>query len=80
MLDVRTPDEFAEDHLANATNIPVDQVATRLSEVDCLVDGDKARAVVVYCAAGSRAARAKQVLDGAGYSHVVNGGGLDDLR
>jgi phage shock protein E len=36
--------------------------------------------VVVYCAAGRRAAKAKQQLDAAGYTNVVNGGGFDDLN
>ena len=80
VLDVRTPDEFAADHLPQASNIPVDKVAEQLAQVDKLAGGDKSRPIVVYCAAGSRAAKAKQTLEGAGYTQVVNGGGLDDLR
>lgn len=80
VVDVRTPDEFADGHLANATNIPVQEFATRIAEVDKLVAGDRTRPVVVYCAAGSRAAKAKAQLDAAGYTQVVNGGGYDDLR
>jgi len=80
VLDVRTPDEYAEDHLAAAVNIPVQELSTRLDEVAELVGHDKARPVVVYCAAGARAAKAKKQLEVAGYSHIVNGGGIDDLR
>lgn len=80
VLDVRTPDEYGQDHVASATNMPVDELEHRLAEVDKLAGGDKARPIVVYCAAGKRAARAKQTLEAAGYSHVVNGGGLDDLK
>jgi len=80
VLDVRTPDEFANDHLPRAVNIPLADVATRLADVDALVGHDRSRPVVVYCAAGSRAAKAKAQLDTAGFTHVVNGGGLDDLR
>jgi len=80
VIDVRTPGEFAEAHLPNATNLPLDTIGEHLTDVDKLVDGDKARAIVLYCAAGSRAAKAKRVLDDAGYLRVVNGGGLDDLR
>ncbi|HEY5922644.1 MAG TPA: rhodanese-like domain-containing protein [Kofleriaceae bacterium] len=80
VLDVRTSDEYAEGHLPSATNIPVQELASRLTEVDKLAGGDKARPIVVYCGAGSRAAKAKAQLEAAGYSHVVNGGGLDDLR
>lgn len=80
IVDVRTPDEYASEHLPNAINVPVDGFADHLAEVDKLVGGDKSKPIVVYCAAGARAARAKGVLDEAGYQHVVNGGGLDDLR
>jgi phage shock protein E len=80
VLDVRTADEYADAHLPAATNIPVQELASRLAEVDRLVAGDKTRPIVVYCAAGSRAAKAKTQLEAAGYQRVVNGGGLDDLR
>jgi rhodanese-related sulfurtransferase len=80
VLDVRTPDEFAGGHVPSATNIPVDQVTQRLAEVDKLVGSDKTKPVVVYCAAGSRAAKAEVELEAAGYTQVVNGGGLDDLQ
>ena len=80
VVDVRTPEEYGEGHLARATNIPVQVFAQRLADVDKLVAGDKSKPVVVYCAAGARAARAKQQLEAAGYTQVINGGGYDDLR
>jgi len=80
VIDVRTAEEYAEGHLPNATSIPVQELPGRLSDVEALVGGNKSRAIVVYCATGRRAATAKATLDGAGFSHVVNGGGLDDLQ
>lgn len=80
IIDVRTAEEYAEDHLPTAVNIPVQEVSTRLAEVASLVSNDKTRPIVLYCSAGSRSAKAKAQLEAAGYSHVVNGGGLDDLR
>ncbi len=80
VIDVRTADEFSGGHLPGATNIAVAEIGGRLGDVDQLVAGDKARAIVVYCAAGSRAAKAKKILDEAGYQRVVNGGGYDDLH
>lgn len=80
VIDVRTPEEYAGAHLPQAINIPVQVLPDRMPEVEKLVAGDKARPIVVYCAAGARAAKAKAALDAAGYSAVVNGGGLDDLR
>jgi phage shock protein E len=80
VIDVRTADEFADRHLAMAVNLPVDELPGRLAEVDRLAGGDRTRPIVVYCASAKRAARAKAQLEAAGYTRVVNGGSLDDLR
>lgn len=80
VLDVRTAEEFAEEHLPTAVNIPVEELATRLAEVATLTKNDKAAPVVVYCASGQRAGKARAQLGTAGYSNVVNGGGLEDLQ
>lgn len=80
VIDVRTADEYGGGHLPNATNIAVAEIAGKLGDVEKLVGGDKSKEIVLYCAAGSRAAKAKKVLEEAGYQHVVNGGGYDDLR
>jgi len=80
VIDVRTADEYAGGHVPNAINIPIQDLPSRLLEVDTLAAGDKARPIVVYCAKGGRASKAKQQLEAAGYTRVVNGGGFDDLR
>ncbi|HET7499405.1 MAG TPA: rhodanese-like domain-containing protein [Kofleriaceae bacterium] len=80
VIDVRTPDEYASRHLSRAINIPVQELPRRIAEIEVLVAGDRTRPIVVYCAAGARAAEAKAQLDAAGFSSVVNGVGLDDLR
>ncbi len=80
VIDVRSPAEYSEAYLPNATNIPIQQFRERISEVEKLVGGDKTRPVVLYCASGARATRAKAQLDAAGYTNVVNGGGYDDLH
>lgn len=80
VVDVRSAEEYGSGHLPQSTNIPIGDFAARLAEVETLTGGDKTKPIVVHCAAGGRAARAKQQLDAAGYTTVVNGGGLDDLR
>ncbi len=75
VVDVRTPDEYDAGHYANATNIPVSEISKRAGEL-----GDKNRAIVVYCAAGMRAAQAKSALVKAGFKDVTNAGGLSDLQ
>ena len=39
VIDVRTTDEYAGDHLAQATNIPLDQLGSRLADVEKLTGG-----------------------------------------
>lgn len=80
VIDVRTAEEYASGHLSRAINIPVQDLPDRIAEIETLVAGDRTRPIVVYCAAGARAAKAKAQLDAVGFSSVVNGGGLDDLR
>lgn len=80
IVDVRTPEEYDGGHLERATNVPIQDFAQRIAEVDKLVAGDKAKPVVVYCGSGGRASKAKAQLEAAGYTNVVNGGGYDDLQ
>ena len=56
ILDVRTPAEFAQKHLPNAVNIPVEELKGRIDEVP--VD----KPVVVYCRSGMRAGNAGAML------------------
>jgi rhodanese-related sulfurtransferase len=62
LLDVRTPEEFREGHIAGAKNIPVQQLAQRLDEL-----GPKSRPIVVYCRSGARSSAAAQFLKNQGY-------------
>jgi phage shock protein E len=73
LLDVRTPEEFAEKHLDGAKNIPVGDLEKRLTEV-----GDKNRPVVVYCRSGRRSETAKGILLKAGFKRVENLGSIDN--
>lgn len=61
LLDVRTPEEFAAGHANGAINIPVQVLASRLSEIP------KDREVVVYCHSGRRSGQAAEILTNAGY-------------
>lgn len=78
MLDVRSPGEFREEHIAGAVNIWLLDLAARINEIAELTKGDKSRPIIVYCTAGVRAATAKDILLRAGYTKVSNLGGLDN--
>lgn len=62
LLDVRSVDEFAAQHIPGALNIPVNELPARMSEL-----GPNARPIVVYCRSGARSALAAQLLRRAGY-------------
>ena len=64
VLDVRTPQEFAEGHVPGAVNVPHDQLASRLGEVP------KDKDVVLYCRSGRRSTLAGDVLAANGYTRV----------
>ena len=78
LLDVRTPREFAEEHIEGAINIPYDEIDARAAEIDRLQGGDKATPTVVYCRTGRRSGIANQSLMDGGRSQVTNLRGLRD--
>ena len=71
LLDVRSEGEFAEAHVAGALNIPVQSLARRLHELP-----PKHHPIVVHCRSGMRSATAASLLRQAGWSTVVDIGGL----
>jgi phage shock protein E len=68
ILDVRTPGEFGSGHVPNAVNIPHDELASRLVELDSEMD----RPIVVYCKSGRRAGMAASVLLEGGYTDILH--------
>lgn len=75
-IDVRTPQEHAQDAITGHPNIPHGQIADRIT---ALVS-DKNAPITVYCASGRRAGIAKETLEGLGYTNVTNAGGIADAR
>lgn len=73
LLDVRTASEFNTGHLESSTNIPVQSIDQRMSEVD------KTRPVIVYCAMGGRSAIATAQLKANGFK-AVNAGGIKNVK
>jgi rhodanese-related sulfurtransferase/tetratricopeptide (TPR) repeat protein len=68
VLDVRTPEEFAAGHVPGARNIPVQQLESRLGELD----GARSGPLVVYCRTGHRAGIALQVLAAHGFTRLAH--------
>jgi phage shock protein E len=74
VIDVRSPGEFADEAYPGALNIPLNILEAKLGEL-----GPKDGTIVLYCASGARSAQAARILKQAGFSDVVNAGGLDDM-
>ncbi len=66
LLDVREPHELEISALPGAVNIPLGSLAARLRELD------SASEMVVFCKAGTRSARALELLASAGFKKVKN--------
>jgi adenylyltransferase/sulfurtransferase len=66
LVDVREPHELEISALPNATNIPLGQLAARLSELD------SADEMVIFCKSGGRSARGLELLVSAGFKKVKN--------
>ena len=74
ILDVRTPEEFAERHIPGAINIPNETIGTdEISELP-----DKDQLILVYCRSGNRSKQASEKLAALGYTNIVEFGGIND--
>lgn len=69
LIDVRSPEEYAEGHVKGAINVPCDQlkVGEKLKAVPNLNDK-----VLVQCRSGVRAEIASEILVKTGYKNVYN--------
>jgi len=71
VIDVRTAEEYASGHIPGAVNIPFDEVAERIGEVDA------PHGVALYCMVGPRARKGEAALLAAGVESVLHlDGGL----
>ena len=75
-IDVRSAEEVAADSIEGDSHIPlaeldVEQLATLY---------DKDAELMLYCRSGNRAGQAKELLEAAGFTNVVNAGSIGDVR
>lgn len=68
LIDVRTPQEFAERHIAGAENIDINGNSF---ESD-LENFDKSKPVYFYCLSGSRSAAAAKIAAAKGFKEIYN--------
>jgi phage shock protein E len=74
LVDVRTPEEFAEGSAAGAVNIPLQEIGQRLEEFK------GKNQIVVFCRSGNRSSQAKSILEQNGFKNIINGGTWEQVR
>jgi phage shock protein E len=75
-IDVRSPGEYSQGHLEQASNIPWDGIEAGIQALKL----DRDTPIYLYCASGYRSEVARERLQRRGYTRVTNAGGLEDAR
>ncbi len=75
LVDVRTPVEYSEGHLAGAINIPFQDIVEGLAQRNISLE----REIVLYCRSGNRSGKAQKALTNAGYQNAFNAGAYEPL-
>jgi len=75
IVDVRTPEEFADGHYPGAINIPHETILDGLNQLGV----SQETPVILYCRSGNRSGQAELALKSNGFSHANNAGGLEAL-
>lgn len=73
LIDVRTPEEYAQGHIEGAINLPLNDLETLIAKN--VLDLDNS--LMVYCRSGSRSASAAKLLKQLNYSIVFDLGGIN---
>lgn len=71
IIDVRTDEEYAAGHVAQARHVPLDALEARLAELEPHKGGE----IYVICQSGRRSERASQLLASKGFTPVNVSGG-----
>jgi phage shock protein E len=72
-IDVRSAEEFKQQHVEGALNIPYEEIDAGIAGLRL----EKDSVIYLYCRTGRRSGIAKASLDALGYTGVVNVGGLE---
>lgn len=72
IIDVRTPAEFSEGHVAGSINIPLAEITSRIADIQGLQ-----QPIVLCCASGNRSGQATAYLQSLGIACENGGSWLD---
>ena len=73
LIDVRTNEEFNENHIEGAINIPYDKILKD-------IPSSKDKSIIVYCRSGARSFAAAPTLVNNGYLNVYDLGSIENYK
>lgn len=76
ILDVRTREEYQQQHVQEAINIPYTEISHRIAAITM----DHQTPIILYCRSGNRARTAEKTLRELGYTQIENKGGLEAMK
>lgn len=75
LFDVRTADEYTSGHIEGAINLSLQDIQAGKRPT-----GSKNQTIYVYCHSGNRSSQATAILQGVGYSNVVDLGAITKVE
>ncbi|HEX5329783.1 rhodanese-like domain-containing protein [Sulfuricurvum sp.] len=72
IIDVRTPDEYTQEHIEGSVLIPLQTLDKNLA----LIAGVKNQKIIVYCHSGNRSVSASRILANNGFTPLNLKGGI----
>jgi len=74
LVDVRTPEEYAEGTIKGAVNIPLNDLDSKIGDLK-----GKTK-IMVFCRSGARSSAATELLKSNGITNVIDGGGIENAK
>lgn len=76
IIDVRSKNEYRENHLIGSINIPLSDIKQKIWEIE----PNKNRKILLYCQSGLRSKKAIKILEKLGYNNLYNlSGGIENI-
>lgn len=75
LLDVRTEEEYNEEHIDGAILLPLDSI--NKENIEKIIN-DKEQVIIVYCRSGNRSSQALLLIEELGYNEVYDLGAMSN--
>lgn len=74
LVDVRSPEDFAQGSFPNAVNIPLEEVGNRVEEFK------NKSSIITFCRSGNRSSQAIEILEKNGIQNITNGINVETME